>query len=84
MFTNFGRAVKASGTVPLLEVEPGMSGTKSDHRISYIEAALPKIRTFTWESYSYRYKSKEAEAAFGAWLSGFDWAEMAAMVGSNP
>ena len=84
IFTNFNRSVKASGTVPPLEVEPGSAGTKSDHRVAYIDASLPKIRSYTWESYSYRYKSQEAVNEFGAWIAGFDWAALDELEGSNP
>ena len=84
MFLNFSCAVVASGTVPPLEVEPGTPGTKGDHRVAYVSALLPKVRTYHWESYSYRCQSPEAEKEFGAWLAGFDWAELASMVGSNP
>ena len=83
IFCNFSRAVKSSGSVPPLEVEPDTQGSKSDHRVAYIEASLPKIRTYQWETYSYRYKNPESEAAFGRWLAGFDWAEFASMVDSN-
>ena len=47
IFSHFSRAINASGTVPPLEVEPGISGTKSDHRIAYIEAGLPRIKNYT-------------------------------------
>ena len=41
-FTNFGRSITESGTVPPLEPEPGYSGTKSDHRIAFARADMPR------------------------------------------
>ena len=84
MATNFNRMVEASGTVPLLEVEPRMQGTESDHRVAYVQANLPRIKTCRWETYSYRYQNPESVEEFGRWLAGFDWAELTSVVGSNP
>ena len=81
---NFSRALRASGAVPPLKVEPRMQGTKSDHRVPYVKASLSRVKNYHWESYSYRYRSPDAVAGFGKWLAGLHWAELAAMVSSNP
>ena len=47
IFTNFGRSITESGTVPPLEPEPGHQGTRSDHRIAFVKAELPKSRSPT-------------------------------------
>ena len=83
MFTNFGRAQRSSGTVPPLDVEQGQPGCPSDHRVAYVRAALPRIRSFEWMSYSYRYFNEDSSKMFGDWLAGFDWAEQVALTGSN-
>ena len=59
------------------------SGAPSDHRVSFVKAELPKIRSFEWFSYSYRYYNEKSEKKFGSWLAGFDWAEMVSLRGSN-
>ena len=83
IFTNFGRSIVESGTVPPLEPEPGYQGAKSDHRIAFAKAFLPRNRTFEWISYQYRYYSPEAVDEFGRWLAGKDWVDVATAPGSN-
>ena len=83
IFSNFGRAVTESGTVPPLEPEPGFSGTRSDHRIAFAKANMPRNRTFEWVTYQYRFYNQEAVKDFGTWLAGKDWADVAATTGSN-
>ena len=58
ILVNFGQAVEESGTVLPLEPEPGYQGTKSDHRVAFVRAALPKLQTFEWVTYQYRYYSE--------------------------
>ena len=83
IFTNFNRSVTECGTVPPLEPEPGHQGTKSDHKIAYARAALPRNRTFEWITYQYRYYNQEAVGNFGAWLAQKDWVDVATAEGSN-
>ena len=83
IFTNFGRAVEESGTVPPLEVEPGSQGTRSDHRIAYVGAKLPRLHQFEWITYQYRYFNEESVQKFGDWLAGYDWAPLVQAEGSN-
>ena len=83
VFTNFGRSIKESGTVPPLEPEPGTQGTCSDHRVAFIKACLPRVRTFEWVTYQYRYYNEEAVLRFGEWLACRDWVDVRDAVGSN-
>ena len=83
IFTNFGRAEIESGTVPPLEVEPGSQGTASDHRIAFVRAALPRLRSFEWVTHQYRYYNEESEKLFGEWLAAFDWAELVQLPGGS-
>ena len=83
VFTNFERAVAESGSVPPLEVEPGASGAKSDHRVAYVTATLPRLRQFEWITYQYRYYNEESVKLFGDWLAAYDWAGLVQAGGSN-
>ena len=83
IFTNFGRAIQETGTVPPLEPEPGYQGTRSDHRIAFARADLPRNRTFEWVSYQYRYYNLEAVEEFGRWLAGKDWVDVVTAPDSN-
>ena len=81
IFTNFHRAVIESGTVqPLTSDE---TGTSSDHRVAFVRADLPRVRSFQWLTYSYRYRNEESTDQFGAWLASFDWSGMFDLQGSN-
>ena len=83
IFTNFNRSITESGTVPPLEPEPGYAGSRSDHRIAFSKAELPRNRTFEWITYQYRYYNQDAVEKFGQWLAGHDWADVADAEGSN-
>lgn len=83
IFTNFGRAATESGTLPPLEVEPGTPGAASDHKIAYVRAALPRLRSFEWVTHQYRYYNDASVDEFGRWPAGFDWAELVQLEGSN-
>ena len=83
LFTNFGRSVTDSGTVPPLEPEPGHQGTRSDHRLAFIKAELPRARTFEWVTYQYRYFNGEAMEEFGRWLARKDWVDVVMAPDSN-
>ena len=72
IFANFGRSITDSGTVPPLEPEPGHQGTRSDHRVAFFKAELPKTRSFEWLTYQYRFFNSEAVDGFGRWLAGRD------------
>ena len=65
IFTNFDQDVDETGTVPPLENEPGTKGSKSDHRVAFLHAKLPRLRQFEWISYSYRYYNEESVKLFG-------------------
>ena len=83
IFTNFGRAEKESGTVEPLEAEEGAAGTVSDHRVAFVRAELPRLRSFEWTSHQYRFYNQESVDKFGSWLAGFDWAPLVQMSSSN-
>ena len=83
MFTNFTRSISESGTVPPLEPEPGAQGCRSDHRIAYLSANLPRCKTFEWITYQYRYYGDESVDQFGAWLASKDWTDVFEAQSSN-
>ena len=72
-----------SGTVEPLGVEPGTRGSASDHRVALITANIPRIRSFEWQTYKYRYFNDESSDEFGRWLVQHDWAGLIQMQGSN-
>ena len=83
IFTYFGWSQQESGTVPPLEVELGCPGTASDHRIAFVRADLPKLRSFEWITHQYRYYNNDSVSKFGEWLSAFDWAKMVQLGGGS-
>ena len=83
LFTNFDRSIEECGTAPPLEPEPGAQGTKSDHQVAFLKASLPKLKTFEWISYQYRFYNEDAVREFGSWLAGHDWKDVVATEMSN-
>ena len=88
IFTNLRRSVLEAGTLAPLETEVGEdedreAARKSDHRIAYCKLNVPKLQSFVWESYSYRYFSKEAEEAFKSWIVNHRWDEVVSESTSN-
>ena len=83
IFTNFGWSITESGTVPPLEPEPGSQGSVSDHRVAFIRAELPRVRSFEWVSYQYRYFNPKAVERFGSWVVNHDWGDVIGASGSN-
>ena len=83
IFTNFGRSITECGTVPPLEPEPGHQGARSDHRVAFLKAELPRLRSFEWVTYQYQYFNGEAIDQFGKWLAGRDWADVVQAPDSN-
>lgn len=69
--------------MPPLEVELGAQGAKSDHRVAYATATLPRLRQFDWITYQYRYYNEESAKLFGNWLASYDWADLVQAEGSN-
>ena len=49
IFTNFGSSKTESGTLAPLESE---DSTKSNHRISYCQAELARLKAFEWQTYT--------------------------------
>ena len=66
-----------------LEADSADEGAPSDHRTSFVTAALPKVQAFTWLKYSYRYYSEEAVAQFRSWIVMEDWSDVLGAEGSN-
>ena len=71
LFCSFGERVEAFRTLEPLENEDGSK--KSDHRVSYFEAELPRASSFEWITYTYRYYNEESVKKFGEWLVLQDW-----------
>ena len=71
ILTTVRSEVEAFGTLEPLEVDDGSK--KSDHRIAYFEAELPRAAKFEWISYSYRFFNPDSEKKFGEWIVGQDW-----------
>ena len=72
LFSNMGRSLESSGTVPPLD-----SGqTVSDHRVMYAVFQIQRKQPYEWITYSYRVCSEEARKDFGTWVMTQDWAEV--------
>ena len=71
IFTNFGRAVKESGTLPPLETDNGVK--TSDHRTVYLGADLPGKSRGKKIKYTYRYFDKSLADDFKARIVHQDW-----------
>ena len=82
IFSNSGRAVVESGSLPPLETDDPQA-RKSDHRIAYITAALPTRVAFKWLEYSYRYYNRESADLFGEWLGSMSWDDLMMAEDSN-
>ena len=80
-FVNFKRSVVESGTLAPLEAE--QTGATSDHRITYLRAAIKKKETFKWETYSYRHRTPEAREAFKSRIVLHDWQSVYNPVGTD-
>ena len=59
--------IRVVGTLPPLETdrEDGGKARRSDHKIAFISADIPKAQTFEWLSYQYRYYNTESERKYG-------------------
>ena len=79
VFCNVARRVSEAGTVPPLEAE----NSTSDHGVAYVRAAVPRVESFEWVSYSYRHFTEEAQEAFNGWIVLQDWSPVYAAGGSN-
>ena len=79
IFTNMGRSLGSSGTVPPLETD----NSTSDHRIVYASFSLPRHQTFEWVTYSYRLLTEEAKQDFGRWIVQQHWEEVLAAAGPD-
>ena len=82
IFSNMGRSVTHSGTVPPLETEATVAA-QSDHKVAYMTATLPRREAFEWITYTYRHFDDQAKAKFRDWLIMHDWSEVITVAGSN-
>ena len=80
IFLNMTRAVVESGTLDPLETDE--EGT-SDHRVAYCRLDLPRLTTFRWETYTYRFYNEDSRQLFKNWMVLYPWDEVTQAVGSN-
>ena len=66
IFCSFHDKVEAFGTLEPLENDDGTK--KSDHRVSYMEADLPRMNAFEWITYSYHFYNDASVKKFGEWI----------------
>ena len=81
IFTNISRSISEAGTLASLETEDGSRA--SNHRTAYCKAELARLRTFTWEKYTYRHYNEESVQKFKEWVVLHDWKEVLEASGSN-
>ena len=82
IFLNVSRSVKETGTLEALETEEE-GGPSSDHLVAYCRLEVPKISTFKWETYTYRYFNERARDDFKKWMVLHSWDEVLRAEGSN-
>ena len=82
LFTNLP-GVHDKGTLPALAPDLPDAGAPSDHLVTFAKFEIPRIRTFKWLSYSYRYLNEESTERFKTWVVMHDWAEVLAAEGSQ-
>ena len=79
--------VRVTGTLPPLETElddGAANGTrKSDHKVAFFQADVPKNEPYEVLEYEYRYYNAESEAKYGRWLAQKDWSDDQRAIGSN-
>lgn len=49
---------------------------RSDHRIAFCTALLPRRTVFRWETYTYRHYSDAAVEQFKNWIVMYDWEDV--------
>ena len=82
VFVNFSQSVKESGTLAPLESED-QEARRSDHRVARCYVELPRSRSFSWKSFSYRHYNDASVEAFKTWIVLHDWSEVLLARGSN-
>ena len=84
IFLNMSRSVTESGSLEPLQTDKEDGDTRSsNHRVAYCRLALPKTRSFTWQTYTYRFFNEQAKDGFRAWMVLHDWQEVLGIRGSN-
>ena len=81
IFTNVSRSVESAGTLEPLETDDG--SRQSDHRVAYCRAELARLRTFVWQTYSYRHFNEDSVEKFKEWVVFHDWKSVHEAKGSN-
>ena len=81
IFTNVSRSVNSAGTLEPLETDDG--SRHSDHRVAYCRAELARLRTFVWQTYSYRHFNEESVKKFKEWVVFHEWKSVHEAEGSN-
>ena len=82
-FLNLQRCFHVAGTLPPLEADNDAVGAPSDHRISYITTALPRVQAFTWLNYSYRFFNEDSVKKFRSWIIMEEWQDVLGVDGSQ-
>ena len=55
----------------------------SDHSVAVVAASLPRVDSFRWLKYSYRYYNEESVEKFREWVVCEDWSPVLGVEGSN-
>ena len=75
------RSITESGTIAPLESNDGTS--QSDHRTAYCRFQMKKMKTFTWQKFTYRHYNEASVEQFKHWVVLHDWTEVLSKEGSN-
>ena len=62
IFTNLTRSITESGTLAPLETNDGECA--SDHRVSFCRVGVARLKTFTWQTYTYRHYNDSSVKLF--------------------
>ena len=81
IFTNVSRSVESAGTLEPLETDDG--SRQSDHRVAYCRAGLARLRTFVWQTYSYRQFNEDSVKKFKEWVVFHEWKSVHKAEGSD-
>ena len=83
MFVNMSRSVVEAGTLEPLSTESEEDRRQSNHRVAYCRLDLPRMNTFRWETFTYRYYNEESKKEFKAWMVMHQWEEVLEADSSN-
>ena len=80
IFTNISRSITEAGSLAPLETEDGLC---SDHKVAFCKAQISKLRSFTWQKYTYRHYNDASVELFKNWIVFHKWEEVTNAKGSN-